>query len=155
MSTTGADVGVDEARVVAVDLLGKVLIDEGSRVLVETPSYLGALQAFTPMEPVAVAVASDDEGVRADPNPEKMATLKPVFAADGVTTAANSSQISDGAAALLIALPLVVTVDAVLDGNYLQGVEVNIHLLPFSWPRVQRPGRTRAPPARSARRAVC
>lgn len=41
--------------------------------------------------------------MRADPNPEKMATLKGVFAADGATTAANSSQISDGAAALLIA----------------------------------------------------
>jgi 2-aminoadipate transaminase len=32
-------------------------------VLVETPTYLGALQAFTPMEPEIVAVASDDEGV--------------------------------------------------------------------------------------------
>src|SRR5690606_32573011 len=31
----------------ALDLLGKVLIDEGSKVLVETPSYLGALQAFS------------------------------------------------------------------------------------------------------------
>jgi len=44
-----------------------------------------------------------DEGVRADPDPQKMATLKTIFAADGATTAANSSQISDGAAALLIA----------------------------------------------------
>ena len=33
----------------ALDLIAKVLIDEGSRVLVETPTYLGALQAFTPM----------------------------------------------------------------------------------------------------------
>jgi 2-aminoadipate transaminase len=31
--------------------VAKVLIDEGSRVLVETPTYLGALQAFTPMQP--------------------------------------------------------------------------------------------------------
>jgi 2-aminoadipate transaminase len=31
--------------------VAKVLIDTGSRVLVETPTYLGALQAFTPMEP--------------------------------------------------------------------------------------------------------
>lgn len=44
-----------------------------------------------------------DEGVRADPDPQKMATLKTIFAADGATTAANSSQISDGAAALLLA----------------------------------------------------
>merc|ERR1712034_133210 len=48
-------------------------------------------------------IITADEGMRADPNLEKMATLKPVFSADGATTAANSSQISDGAAALLIA----------------------------------------------------
>ncbi len=50
----------------ALDLIAKVLIDEGSRVLVETPTYLGALQAFTPMEPQVVAVDSDDEGVLVD-----------------------------------------------------------------------------------------
>ncbi|AOK69106.1 acetyl-CoA C-acyltransferase [Burkholderia multivorans] len=55
-----------------------------------------------PADPDSPIVAVD-EGVRADPNLEKMAVLKPVFAADGATTAANSSQISDGAAALLIA----------------------------------------------------
>ena len=53
--TTGSQQGLD--------LIAKVLIDEGSRILVETPTYLGALQAFTPMEPEVVSVASDDEGV--------------------------------------------------------------------------------------------
>jgi acetyl-CoA acyltransferase len=43
-----------------------------------------------------------DEGFRANASLEKMATLKPAFKPDGVVTAANSSQISDGAAALLI-----------------------------------------------------
>jgi acetyl-CoA acetyltransferase family protein len=43
-----------------------------------------------------------DEGFRANANLDKMATLKPAFKPDGVVTAANSSQISDGAAALLI-----------------------------------------------------
>ena len=56
--TTGSQQGLD--------LLAKVLLDSGSRMLVETPTYLGALQAFAPMEPRAVAVASDDEGVSAD-----------------------------------------------------------------------------------------
>lgn len=46
----------------ALDLIGKVLIDAGSRILVETPTYLGALQAFSPMEPNVVSVASDEEG---------------------------------------------------------------------------------------------
>jgi 2-aminoadipate transaminase len=53
--TTGSQQGLD--------LVAKVLIDSGSRVLVETPTYLGALQAFAPMEPDVVGVASDDEGV--------------------------------------------------------------------------------------------
>ncbi|NML85956.1 PLP-dependent aminotransferase family protein [Polaromonas sp.] len=53
--TTGSQQGLD--------LIAKVLIDEGSRVLVETPTYVGALQAFTPMEPDIVGVASDDGGV--------------------------------------------------------------------------------------------
>jgi len=47
----------------ALDLVAKVLIDEGSRVLVETPTYLGALQAFAPMQPQVVAVDSDDDGI--------------------------------------------------------------------------------------------
>lgn len=56
--TTGSQQGLD--------LVAKVLIDPGSRVLVETPTYLGALQAFSPMEPTPVSVASDDEGVIVD-----------------------------------------------------------------------------------------
>ncbi len=43
-----------------------------------------------------------DEGVRMPPNRERMATLKPAFQEDGVVTAGNSSQISDGAAAVLV-----------------------------------------------------
>lgn len=43
-----------------------------------------------------------DEGFRANPNREKMAQLDPVFTEGGVTTAGNSSQISDGAAAVVI-----------------------------------------------------
>ncbi|MEQ1660901.1 MAG: PLP-dependent aminotransferase family protein, partial [Hylemonella sp.] len=53
--TTGSQQGLD--------LAAKVLIDAGSRILVETPTYLGALQAFAPMEPQVHSVASDDEGV--------------------------------------------------------------------------------------------
>jgi acetyl-CoA acyltransferase len=43
-----------------------------------------------------------DEGIRHDTTLEKLASLQPAFKADGVVTAGNSSQISDGAAALLI-----------------------------------------------------
>lgn len=44
-----------------------------------------------------------DQGVRLEPDREKMGELPPVFREDGVITAGNSSQISDGAAALVLA----------------------------------------------------
>jgi len=60
-------------------------------------------------EIVPVTTASEtiaaDEGVRRNSTVEKLATLKPAFQDDGVIHAGNSSQISDGAAALLITTP--------------------------------------------------
>jgi acetyl-CoA acetyltransferase family protein len=46
-----------------------------------------------------------DEGIRTDTSMEKLAALKPAFKDGGAITAGNSSQISDGAAAVLIASP--------------------------------------------------
>jgi 2-aminoadipate transaminase len=59
--TTGSQQGLD--------LAAKVLIDAGSRVAVESPTYLGALQAFAPYEPEIVALPSDADG----PRPESLA----------------------------------------------------------------------------------
>ena len=53
-------------------------------------------------EIVPVGQMTRDEGIRAEASLEKMATLKPAFKPDGVITAGNSSQISDGAASMLI-----------------------------------------------------
>lgn len=50
---------------------------------------------------VGETLVEHDEGIRV-PDPERIASLKPVFREDGVITAANSSQITDGAAALLL-----------------------------------------------------
>jgi acetyl-CoA acyltransferase len=50
-------------------------------------------------------LVTTDEGVRMPPDREKMRSLKPVFKPDGVVTAGNASQISDGSAALLLASP--------------------------------------------------
>ena len=73
--TTGSQQGLD--------LVAKILIDAGSRILVETPTYLGALQAFTPMEPQVVSVDSDDSGV--------MPTTCSAKASDAAGTARASS----------------------------------------------------------------
>jgi acetyl-CoA acetyltransferase family protein len=51
---------------------------------------------------VELAELQRDEGVRTDTSIEKLAALKPAFLDGGVVTAGNSSQISDGAAAVLI-----------------------------------------------------
>jgi acetyl-CoA acyltransferase len=48
---------------------------------------------------------TDDEGVRRGTTVDKLSTLKPAFVDDGVIHAGNSSQISDGAAALLVTTP--------------------------------------------------
>jgi len=47
-------------------------------------------------------VVADDEGARADLDMDKLAKLKPVFAANGTVTAGNASQMSDGAGAVLL-----------------------------------------------------
>ena len=61
--TTGSQQGLD--------LVGKILCDVGAPVAVETPTYLGALQAFAPYEPIFASLASDDQGVL----PEAIAQL--------------------------------------------------------------------------------
>ena len=77
-------------------------------------SHLKAMEAYQkgwqkkeilPISSGNEIILDHDEGVRMPPNREKMAQLKPVFKKDGVVTAGNASQLSDGAAALLIASP--------------------------------------------------
>jgi 2-aminoadipate transaminase len=62
--TTGSQQGLD--------LVGKVLIEAGSTVAVEAPTYLGALQAFNPYEPALLTVDCDDDG----PIPGALAAAK-------------------------------------------------------------------------------
>ncbi len=49
-----------------LDLLGKIMIDAGDYLLVESPTYLGALQSCNAYEPEYVAVRSDEEGIVTD-----------------------------------------------------------------------------------------
>lgn len=62
--TTGSQQGLD--------LVAKVLIDAGSGVAVERPTYLGALQAFAPYEPEVISVDCDDDG----PRPEALQSAR-------------------------------------------------------------------------------
>lgn len=76
LSTDGAKILPEQVLMVSgsqqgLDLLAKVLIDEGSKVLVETPSYLGALQAFSVYRPEFVSLPTDDHGLL----PDQVATV--------------------------------------------------------------------------------
>jgi 2-aminoadipate transaminase len=69
-------------------LVAKVLIDADAPVLVEAPTYLGALMAFKPMQPRVFSVASDEQGVQPEalaaqlarlPEPPRVMYLLPNF----------------------------------------------------------------------------
>ncbi len=67
-STPEAPVSPDQVLMVSgsqqgLDLLAKVLLNPGDSVLVETPTYLGALQAFSLFSPKFVSIASDEDGL--------------------------------------------------------------------------------------------
>ena len=89
----------------------KVTREELDRVAYE--SHMRAWRAtenryFRELEPVDTVINGEkvyldrDEGIRPDTSLEKLAKLKPAFGPNGLHTAGNSSQISDGAAALLL-----------------------------------------------------
>jgi 2-aminoadipate transaminase len=50
----------------ALDLLGKIFINRGDRVLVESPTYLGALQAWNAYGVSYVTIAADDDGMQTE-----------------------------------------------------------------------------------------
>ncbi|WP_219218661.1 aminotransferase-like domain-containing protein [Variovorax boronicumulans] len=57
-----ADVLITNGSQQGLDLVGKVLLDPGSTVAVESPTYVGALQAFNPYEARYLGIEGDDEG---------------------------------------------------------------------------------------------
>lgn len=60
----------------ALDLIGRLLIDPGDTVIVEAPSYLGALQAFNARKPQYAMVDMDADGMRIDLLEETLANLR-------------------------------------------------------------------------------
>jgi 2-aminoadipate transaminase len=69
MARYGIKVGIDNVVITsgsqqALDLIGKLLINPGDRILTENPTYLGALQAFTAYQAQYVTVPIDDDGLQ-------------------------------------------------------------------------------------------
>lgn len=66
MRCTTDDVLITNGSQQALDLIGKILLDPGDTVLLEKPTYLGALQAFNQYQPRYAVVGMDDDGMRVD-----------------------------------------------------------------------------------------
>lgn len=84
LSTRGTELSEENILVTcgsqqALDLVGKVFLDEGSFVIVEDPTYVGALQAFSAYRPHYVTVGMDDDGMRTDEVEEAIRKSKPRF----------------------------------------------------------------------------
>jgi 2-aminoadipate transaminase len=102
--TTGSQQGLD--------LVAKVLVDAGSRILVESPTYLGAVMAFAPMEPEVVGVLSDEQGLdiadlRAKGVGARFLYVLPNFQNPTGRTMSEASRAALSATALQLGLPLI------------------------------------------------
>jgi 2-aminoadipate transaminase len=62
-----------------LDIIGRVFLEAGAVVLTETPTYLGALQAFSFYRPKFVSVETDEEGIITEDVEKKMREHKPRF----------------------------------------------------------------------------
>ena len=77
----GFDITIDNIMITTasqqgLDLLGKVFIDRGDKVLVGLPSYLGGLQAFNAYGANMIGIEFDEHGMRSDRVEEVLADLK-------------------------------------------------------------------------------
>ena len=108
--TTGERMGDQAEKLALTHGITRKELDEVA-LLSQERATSATQQGFLAKEIVPIEVkgkkgmewVEKDEGIRFDTSLEKLSSLKPVFQPDGVFTAGNSSQISDGAAALLLA----------------------------------------------------
>ena len=71
LAGTGVEAEVENITVFngsqsVLDILSKILIDPGDTIVIEAPSYLGAISAFNAYQPNYLQVAMDDDGVLPD-----------------------------------------------------------------------------------------
>ena len=109
-STTGEGMGEETERLAAEHGFTRQDLDEvaaASQQRAAAATERGRFKhEIVPIEvkgKKGIEVIDKDEGIRADTTVESLAKLRPAFKPDGVLTAGNSSQISDGAAALIVA----------------------------------------------------
>jgi 2-aminoadipate transaminase len=74
ISVTSDNIMITSGSQQALDLLGKIFINRGDRILVESPTYLGALQAWNAYGAEYVPVPSDENGMITDELEGKLRT---------------------------------------------------------------------------------
>ncbi|HQN68310.1 MAG TPA: PLP-dependent aminotransferase family protein [Anaerolineaceae bacterium] len=67
----GVNIGLQNIQITggsqqALDFIGRIFVNEGDKLLVESPTYLGALQAWNAYGPEYVTVETDDDGMQVD-----------------------------------------------------------------------------------------
>jgi acetyl-CoA C-acetyltransferase len=111
-TTTGEGMGEQTERVAEIHGFTRQDLDEialSSHQRAAAATTRGSFKnEIVPIEVTTkkgMQIVDTDEGIRPDTTLETLAKLRPAFKPDGVLTAGNSSQISDGAAALILASP--------------------------------------------------
>ena len=86
VQATAQEILISSGSQGVLDALGKILIGKGDLVAVEAPTYVGALQAFTPYEPRYLQLETDEDGLIPEAleavlraNPVKFIYLVPTF----------------------------------------------------------------------------
>lgn len=79
VETTADDIVIFSGSQGILDGIGKILISPGDTVAVEAPTYLGALQAFSPYEPGYAEIATDEDGLIPESLDEVLAASRVKF----------------------------------------------------------------------------
>ena len=66
VACTGDDILILQGGQQGLDLVAKLLVEQGDVIITEDPTFLGGLIAFNPCEPVYACVRMDDEGMDTD-----------------------------------------------------------------------------------------
>lgn len=99
---SGDAMGEQTERLIAEEGVSRSELDEVAAASHQRAAAATETGAFA-KEIVEVEGVSADEGIRADSSVASLSSLRPAFRKDGALTAGNSSQISDGAAAMVLA----------------------------------------------------
>ena len=75
---TGDDVTIMTGSQQALDFAGKIFIEEGDVILLESPSYMGAINAFKPYGPEFVEIDMDEDGIIPEKLEEALKTTERV-----------------------------------------------------------------------------